>query len=256
MTAHTAERSAALITGAAGQLGFAISYALAERGADLVLADRQGAGLDSAVQRLGDTSGRVVMVEGDLSTDTGAEELVERSIQVLGHLDACINTAGIEGPIGPLDALDLDTIVSLYQINVFGVMRVMKAVIPHFRTRNSGRIINLASGAGLSGTPYMSAYSSSKHAVVGLTRSVAAELGGSNISVNAVCPGCVDSPMMERIQRSLSESLARPVSFASSIPMGRFAYPDEVANLVAYLALDAPPYITGAALVVDGGLRA
>ena len=102
----------------------------------------------------------------------------------------------------------------------------------------------------------MAAYSSSKHALVGLTRSLAREVARYGISANAVCPGCIESPMMERIEDDLAAITGVSASFADAIPAGRYATPQEVAGLVTYLALDAPPYLTGAALVIDGGLRA
>ena len=119
-----------------------------------------------------------------------------------------------------------------------------------------GRIINMASGAGLSGTPYMTPYNSSKHAVVGITRCLALELGNSGIQVNAVCPGCVESEMMSRIEEEFARIEGEPVSWESSIPLERYAKPEEVASLVGYLAKDAPEYINGQALIIDGGMRA
>jgi NAD(P)-dependent dehydrogenase (short-subunit alcohol dehydrogenase family) len=150
----------------------------------------------------------------------------------------------------------MEQVLDLYQVNVFGVLRVIKAILPHFKERNSGRIINMASGSGLSGTAYMAAYNSSKHAVIGITRSVALEVASDNISVNAVCPGCVASPMMGRIETAMAELVDGSGSFAAAIPARRYAQVEEVANLVAYLAMEAPPYMTGAALVIDGGLNA
>jgi NAD(P)-dependent dehydrogenase (short-subunit alcohol dehydrogenase family) len=132
----------------------------------------------------------------------------------------------------------------------------MKALIPHFKAAGAGRIINIASGAGLAGSEFMAAYSSSKHALIGLTRSAARELAPYGVPVNAVCPGVIESPMMDRIERSLEGLTGRVSSFESAVPMGRYAQPAEVANLVTYLAIDAPLYLTGAALVIDGALRA
>jgi NAD(P)-dependent dehydrogenase (short-subunit alcohol dehydrogenase family) len=144
----------------------------------------------------------------------------------------------------------------VFDINVFALLAFSGVAMRHFRSVRAGRIVNLASGAGLAGTGMMAAYAASKHAVVGLTRSMAQEAGPAGIAVNAVCPGCVDSPMMERIEERLGELEGKAVSFRSSIPMARYCDPAEVAETVAWLALEAPAYITGTAMVIDGGLRA
>jgi NAD(P)-dependent dehydrogenase (short-subunit alcohol dehydrogenase family) len=183
-------------------------------------------------------------------------QLAARVLELAGRLDGVVNNAGIEGPLGPIEEIAIADVRRVFDVNVFGLLAVIQAVLPHFRSQRSGRIVNIASGAGLAGSGHMTPYSASKHAVVGITRSVAAEAGAAGIAVNAVCPGCVDSPMMGRIEERLSALKGEPVSFAPSVPMGRYARPDEVAELVAYLALEAPDYITGAALVIDGGLRA
>ena len=114
----------------------------------------------------------------------------------------------------------------------------------------------MASGAGLAGTPYMTPYNSSKHAVLGITKCLALELGPSGILVNAVCPGCVESEMMSRIEEEFARIEGESVSWEGGVPLNRYAKPEEVADLVGYLANDAPEYINGQALVIDGGMRA
>jgi NAD(P)-dependent dehydrogenase (short-subunit alcohol dehydrogenase family) len=126
----------------------------------------------------------------------------------------------------------------------------MRALVPGLRERGGGRIVNLASGAGLAGAELMTVYSASKHAVVGLSRTAARELAPYGIAVNALCPGCVESPMMSRVEQAAGGS------FVDAIPAGRYATTEEIADVAAYLALEAPPYLTGAAIVVDGALRA
>ena len=245
-----------LITGAAGSLGSAVGTAIVVRGAIAVLSDVDHAMPASSLRDIQADEGRVLIKPANLTIEAEVEALIDDVISNLGRLDACINCAGVEGPVGPIEQLDLAQVIDLFHVNVFGVLRVMKHAIRHFKAQKSGRIVNIASGAGLAGTEYMAAYSSSKHAVIGLTRSAARELAEYNVSVNAVCPGCIESPMMDRIEVSLGDITGSPASFASAIPMKRYARASEVADLVAYLALEAPIYITGAALVIDGGLRA
>lgn len=245
-----------LITGAAGHLGRAIATAMADRGSRLVLADIDPAALQRVVEGLHADRARVIMHQVDVASEDQIRRLLDVALDQFGRIDVCINNCGVEGPIRHIEDLDLDAVLKLYQVNVFGAVRLMKAIIPHFKAQRAGRIVNIASGAGLAGSELMAAYSSSKHALVGLSRSAARELAPYNVPVNAVCPGVIASPMMARIERALEERTGRPASFEHAVPMGRYAEAAEVANLVTYLALDAPLYLTGAAIVIDGALRA
>jgi NAD(P)-dependent dehydrogenase (short-subunit alcohol dehydrogenase family) len=240
--------SVVLVAGAGGELGVAVVERLRGRGATLVLAD-----VDSkSLERMRDSD---LAVATDLRDGEQVELLVGRAIDAFGGVDAVVNGAGAEGPLAPLEEVSMEELVNLYDVNVFGPFRLLKALLPHFKERRKGRIVNVASGAGLAGTEYMTAYSSSKHALVGLTRSLAREVARDHIAVNAVCPGCIESPMMSRIEQRMSR-FAGKWSFVEAIPAQRYATALEVAEVVAFLALDAPPYLTGAAIVIDGALRA
>jgi NAD(P)-dependent dehydrogenase (short-subunit alcohol dehydrogenase family) len=228
---------------------------MADRGSRLVLADIDPVALQSVADGLRSSS-TVITQEVDVVSDGGVASLLDASLREFGRIDVCINNCGLEGPVKFIEDLDLDEVLNVYQVNVLGAMRLMKALVPHFKAQGAGRIVNIASGAGLAGSELMAAYSSSKHALIGLSRSVARELARYNVPVNAVCPGVIASPMMTRIERALEERTGRPASFENAVPMGRYAQASEVANLVTYLALDAPLYLTGAAIVIDGALRA
>jgi NAD(P)-dependent dehydrogenase (short-subunit alcohol dehydrogenase family) len=242
--------TAVIVAGAGGRLGAAVVEALAARDAELLLADAD----PTSLGRYDDDA--AVTVLADLRDEQQAEELLRRALDAYGHVDAVVNAAGIEGPVGPLEEVGREAFVETYEANVLGPFQLLRAVLPHFKERRQGRIVNIASGAGLAGVAHMAPYSASKHALVGLTRSLAREVAPFGVSVNAVCPGCVDSPMMERIEDSLGALVEGDSSFVGAIPAGRYADPDEVAGLIAYLIFDAPSYLTGEALVIDGALRA
>jgi meso-butanediol dehydrogenase / (S,S)-butanediol dehydrogenase / diacetyl reductase len=247
---------AVLIAGAGGLLGAAIAEALATRGARLVLTDLRDEALRTVTEQVGQD--RVVIARPvDFRDEEAVSALVDSAARMAGGLASCVNAVGIEGPIASAEEIDLTAALDVYETNVFAAFRLTKAILPHMRRQGIGRIINIASGAGLAGGEFMSVYHSSKHAMVGLTRSIARELASSGISVNAVCPGCIESPMMERVEAGLARLLdEQPKSFIPRIPARRYAKPEEVANVVAYLALDAPVYLTGTALLVDGALYA
>jgi NAD(P)-dependent dehydrogenase (short-subunit alcohol dehydrogenase family) len=245
-----------LVTGAGGQIGRAIVDSLAARSVAFALLDREADAIDSVIRGL-PAGSRSLAIPADISAEGAADDAVSRTVADLGSLDVLVNAAGVEGPIGRSEDVDLDDVRRVFEVNVFALWAFSAAAIRHFRGRQRGRVVNLASGAGLAGTAHMAAYSASKHAVVGVTRSMAREVAADGIAINAVCPGCVDSPMMTRIEERLGAVAGTgTASFLDAIPSGRYCRPTEVAEMVAWLALDAPTYITGAALVIDGGLRA
>ena len=244
-----------LVTGAAGTIGVAVAEALASRGAALALTDLDPVGLDRVANRLRGEGHAVFAEAADLRSSADVSALVEHVVSELGTVDACVLGAGIEGRVVPADEIADDELAALFDVNVFSMFRVLRSLLPVLRRQGRGRVVALASGAGTGGAPYLAAYTASKHAVVGLVRSVALEEARSGIAVNAVCPGNVASPMLARIEDQLASLDGASTPGPGGVPIGRYAEPAEVAELVAFLALDAPAYITGAALPIDGGLR-
>ncbi len=244
-----------LVTGAAGTIGTAVAQALAARGARLALTDVDREGLDAVVRLLQERHATVYAAVADLRVADDVSALVVDVMTELGRIDAGVLGAGIEGRVAPVEHVTDDELATLFDVNVFSMFRVLRSLLPILRAQGHGRVVTLASGAGTGGAPYLAAYGASKHAVVGLTRAVALEEAQSGISVNAVCPGMVASPMMERIDDQLAALHRGPAGGPEAVPMSRYARPAEVAELVAYLALDAPAYVTGAAIPIDGGFR-
>jgi NAD(P)-dependent dehydrogenase (short-subunit alcohol dehydrogenase family) len=276
----TGRRPNVLLTGAAGHLGRRIALRLVPGAGRLVLSDVDAEQLADAaawvaghggVARDRSKPGRapvarsagehgpgaapVITVAADVTDEAAARALVAEASERLGGLDVLVNAHGIEGPTAPVETLDPDDVRRTFDVNVMSLFWLCGAAAGVFKTAGGGRIVNMASGAGLAGGAFTGVYHASKHAVVGLTRSLARELAPAGILVNAVCPGFVASPMVDRIVSSLGD-LDLPTDYRGAVPLGRYADPDEVAETVRYLATDAPGYMTGACLVLDGGLRA
>ena len=242
----------AIVSGAGGIIGQSIVSNLLLSDFNIIASDINTAALDSHYSK----NENITIEEGDITDASIQKKILGRAIDDYGKVDVLVNNAGIEGTVEPIDELDLDNVRKLYEVNVFSIISFSGLVAQEMKKNKIGRIINMASGAGLAGTPYMTPYNSSKHAVVGITRCLALELGPSGIQVNAVCPGCVESEMMSRIEEEFSKIEGESVSWEGGIPLNRYAKPEEVADLVGYLASDAPEYINGQALVIDGGMRA
>ena len=250
----TLNEKIALVTGAGSGIGRATSLVLAREGATIVVADVNADGGEETLSAIKDMGGDGMFVHADVSRADDVEAMVAAVVKAYGRLDCAYNNAGIEGYIGGrLHEYPEDTFDRLIDINVKGVWLCLKYEIPQMLEQGGGAIVNTASAAGLVGSRQMSAYVASKHAVIGLTKSAALEYAKDGIRVNAVCPGIIDTPMMDRLVDGRED-------YASTIPtrqpIGRKGTPEEIAEAVAWLCSDAASLVTGLSMSVDGGFVA
>lgn len=247
----------ALITGAGGGIGRASAERLASEGAALLLADVAEDALAESAEAARQAGARVVAAAADVTRLEDFEALVARAERELGGLDLLVNNAGIEGVVAPIESYPLDVFDRVLAVNVRGVFLGMRAAAPALRRRGAGAIVNLASVAGVTGDPNLSAYIASKHAVIGLTRSGALAFGKDGVRVNAVAPSPVETRMMRSLETGMggpqgAEMVRKLVS--ERIPLGRYAEPAEVAALIAFLGSDEARFITGSIYTIDGGM--
>jgi NAD(P)-dependent dehydrogenase (short-subunit alcohol dehydrogenase family) len=244
----------AVVTGAAGVIGRATLRLLAERGARIVAVDRKAQDLQTAIEDL-PASAQARAVPADVTREDEVAGYVRAAVETFGAIDVFYNNAGIEGDIAPITKYSLEAFRKVIDVNVIGVFLGMKHVLPVMLNQNSGSIINTASIAGLIGSPDIAAYSASKHAVIGLTKSAALECTATGVRVNCVCPGMIDSRMLSAIAegRNPGKGPVPNEKLVERIPARRLGQASEVASIVAFLASDEASYVSGSAYTVDGG---
>ncbi|MEX2208242.1 MAG: glucose 1-dehydrogenase [Myxococcota bacterium] len=241
---------AVLITGGASGIGKAAAAACAREGARIVIADVSESAGREVVEKLRANGADAHFVHADVTRAADVTALVERTVALLGRLDCAFNNAGIEGAVAPLADYPEDAFARVLEVNVLGVYRCLKAELPVMLRQGGGAIVNTASVAGLIGAAGLSAYIASKHAVLGLTKVAALENARERVRVNAVCPGVIQTPMLDRLEEKASGLVA---GVSAVTPMGRVGTPEEVAEAVVWLFSDAASFVTGHALTVDGG---
>ena len=243
----------ALVTGGGSGMGRATAVAFAKAGAAVVVANRRQEEGQQTVQLIQDAGGEALFVPTDVSREADVAALVEKIQQVYGRLDYAFNNAGIEQTPRPLIEQTEEEYHHIMDVNVKGVWLCMKYEIP-LMMRNGGAIVNTSSISGVVGFATIPLYSASKHAVIGLTKCIALEYAQSGIRVNAVCPGPISNT--GTFDRSFGGNEQATQQVRSTIPQGRLGTIEEIAGTVIYLCSDAAAFITGQALVVDGGYAA
>jgi NAD(P)-dependent dehydrogenase (short-subunit alcohol dehydrogenase family) len=233
----------ALVTGAASGIGRATALAFAEEGAAVAALDVDAVGLEHTVAALRERGTDVLPLVADVTDLRQVEHAVDDVVERWGRLDAAFNNAGVAGPYLPLDQYPEDEFLRVVQIDLVGVWRCMRAEIRQMRLQGRGAIVNTSSMLGSAAMPANGAYVAAKHAVEGLTRTAALELGPVGIRVNALAPGVTRTGMTSAV----SDDLLR------AVPLHRIAEPEEIAAAAVWLCSPKASYVTGAVLVADGG---
>ncbi|MBT2187794.1 SDR family NAD(P)-dependent oxidoreductase [Sphingobium nicotianae] len=245
----------AMVIGADSGIGLACARAIANAGADLVIGGIDpGKGGDLAAEIAAKSGTKVSYVAVDVTREEQVAAAVEEAVKRLGGLDVAMNNAGIPGWPGAIQDQTAEQFDMLFAINVRGAMFGMKYQVPHMLKGGKGSIINLASTAAINGLAFCAPYAASKHAVAGLTKSVALELADQGIRVNAIAPGPVNTGLLASMRAG---RMALPSKTGgASVPMARVSEPDEMAGAVVWLASDASSYVTGTLVSIDGGVVA
>jgi len=242
-----------LITGATSGIGRTTALAFAGAGAKVVLSGRRAAEGEAVAAEIRAAGGTASFLRTDVTDEAQVAALVDFTVRTYGRLDVAFNNAGTEGELSPVTASEVANYRQTFDINVLGTLLALKHEIPVMLKTGGGSIINVASIAGLIGLPGASIYAASKHAVLGLTKSVALEVAKQGIRVNAVSPAAIDTGMLDRFT---GNDPAQKAAFGGMHPIGRYGQPQEIADAVLFLASDAASFITGQSLTVDGGFTA
>lgn len=243
----------AFVTGGSAGMGAATVRAFAAAGAKVAIVDRDGYAARRLADELSNQGAAVIAIECDVTDEAQVEQAVARTVEEFGSLDIAFNNAGIMLP--PVDAADetaeaFDLIVA---VNLKGVWASMKHELKQMRKQGSGAIVNCSSLGGLVGGDGRATYHATKHGVIGATKSVALQYGKHGVRCNAVCPGTIATPMVERMTAG---GELDPDAVAAGVALGRLGRPEEIAAAVLWLCSDAASYVTGAALPVDAGYTA
>ena len=244
--------SVVLVTGATSGIGYATALAFGREGARLVCSGRNATAGAALVAELRELGAEAEFVAADVSNEVQVRQLVERTVARFGRLDVAVNSAGTEGTPGSIVDQTVESYSATFNANVLGTFLCMKHELRVMLEQKQGVVVNLSSTMGSRGNAQNPMYVASKHAVEGLTKSAALEAGRSNVRVNAVAPGPIDTAMLDRATGG-TEIIAAVVA---TIPAGRIGTPEEVADAIVFLASDRSRYISGQILAVNGGKTA
>ncbi len=242
----------AIVTGAASGIGAAIAEAYGLAGACVYAADQNEPGVRETATRIEQAGGQAFGVRTDITEQAGCEALVARVLSEQGACDVLVNNAGV-GHVGTLLTTSPEDLQRLWSVNVQGMYLLCRAVLASMVERKQGSIINMASALGLTAMEDRFAYTVTKHAVVGLTRSIALDFGPTGVRVNCICPGRVETPFVQQRLKEYPDPEKYRAQMVSSHAQKRMAQPWEIAGAAVYLASDESAFVTGSTFVIDGG---
>ncbi len=251
------ENKVAIITGGAGGIGKESAKRFLEEGAKVVLVDLFQDSLDQTKAEL-DKLGEVITIQADVSQEDDVKNYVDKTVEKFGKIDVFFNNAGIEGKVAPITEQKVEDLDKVLAVNVRGVFLGLKHVLVVMKEQGYGSVINTSSVAGLSGSPNVTPYIASKHAVVGLTKATAVEVAPYKVRVNSIHPSPVNTRMMRSLEEGFApgQAEAAKADMEKSIPLGRYGESEDISNLVLFLASDESSFITGVQSRVDGGMGA
>lgn len=244
----------ALVTGGTSGIGRATTLAFAAAGANVVVAKRRENEGSAVVAEIEKTGGAAIFVKTDVADEAVVENLIAKTVERFGKLDYAFNNAGTEGSSSPIHEASAETFDRIFDVNVKGTFFSLKhAIRQMLKQGTASAVVNTSSISGLIGFANMAVYSASKHAILGLTKSVALEVAKQNIRVNAVSPAGIGTEMLDRLVGGNEQAAA---GFTAAHPIGRIGRPEEIANAVLWLCSDEALFVVGQSLTIDGGYTA
>ncbi len=247
MSHHRFTGKVAFVTGAASGIGRATAVAFATEGARVAILDRTEEALADTAEAIRQVGGEVLVLACDVSDPDQVEASVVRVVETFGRLDIAFNNAGVENKAAPVHEIALDEWDRILDINLRGTFVCMKHELAQMVRQGGGVVVNTSSGAGVRGVAGGASYTASKHAIIGLTKAAALDYAKQNIRVNAILPGNIETPMMDRFTGG---DIQKAIDLE---PVGRLGKPEEIADAVLWMSADLGAFVTGAAIAVDGG---
>jgi len=254
------EGKVAIITGAGRGIGRAIALRFSREGAIIVAAGSTQSTLDAIAQEISEAGGRAISVLADVAEESNVERMVAKTVEEFGQIDILVNNAGIAGPTSPVVRVDLADWDRTIAINLTGAFLCAKHALPSMIERRSGRVINITSVAGLGGYPLRSPYATSKWGMIGLTKTLALEVGRYDITVNAIAPGPIRGPRIEQVISNRAQEMGRSVEevereYVEPTALKRMAEEDDIAAMAVFLASEEGRNLTGETINISSGYR-